>query len=361
MPHFRIFGFTDDAGAMRLRQLQNTLGNQGVEVFSKGMLHALAIAETPQWPWMHPQRQHMQRLIQYHRMLGLAAAELEKIIPASFESVFEDRMAVEQVLTLHQREINTLMGNYGHTRQFSLFVKWDTATMHALLQRAEGGKLGKIDLESERKLLRNQMLLQLQGLLCDIMIVENQENDVVLQALLLVDKTREDRIIQQLQSIDKECRGRLDMRLVGPLPACNFARVDVRLPDQKKVRDACRDLGIPRITRVADLKQAYRQRAKTLHPDHANALVTKKGLANQNQPATQPPHDPHEVMVRLTQSYRYLTKLAEQQEQGMRSAGLAMPPAQRWLRFDNKTLRHSPLLHVQRGITRWDDALLKRS
>lgn len=339
MQQLRIFGFTDEEGTLALRREGCALAAQNVSVVVGGMLHALVGPEQPNWPWQDVGRMNLQKIMGYHRTLGLAAAELQKIVPASFESVFDGRNAVEQVLTQHQRDILDLMDKYGALRQFSLLVRWDDTVMQQLLRRAPAGR--PLSLEQERRNLRDQLLLNLQGMLQDIIIIENSEGDVVLQALLLINKSDEPRLVTTLQRLDKECHGRLAMHLTGPLPACNFARVDVRLPDSTFVRQACRDLGLSEKARLVDIKNAYRQRAKHMHPDH-----TAEG-------------GQHEVMVRLTQSYRYLTRLAaQQQDEAVGPANIN--PEKQWLHFDRKSLRRIPLMHVQRGITRWDDALLRR-
>lgn len=338
----RVFGFTDDEGCMTLRKNGGKIGDQEVSIISNGMLHALVGHEPHNWPWNDTDHVKLQRLMHYHRMLGAVTA-LGKVIPASFDSVFQHSSSIVQALAHHQRDIIDLLGKYGTSRQFSLVVRWDSATMQQLMARFPKTGATANAIENERRSLRDQMLLQLQRHLQDIIILENNDNDVVLQAILLIEAHQEERVVNVLQQMDKECRGRLDMRLTGPLPACNFARVEVKLPDMQVVKQACRDLGIRPVSRLMDVKNAYRARVKNLHPDHSNG-------GNPNNTASS------DVMVRLTQSYRYLTRLAAQQNNGQENN-----PDKQWLRCDHQTLRQTPLMRIQRGVTRWDDAILKRA
>jgi hypothetical protein len=333
MTQLRVYGFTDDAGSLALKKLAEPVGGEALTVVSNGMLHALVGTEPTVWPWTDTSQRVLQQLVTYHKVLGDAAKRVDKIIPASFESVFGDTDAVHKALAQHQRDILDLLSRYGDSRQFSLSIRWDTPVMQQLMQRY-GYKAGALD--KERKTLRDQALLILQGCLQDIIILEQNEPDMVLQSILLVKNSDEAKLTKALQKFDQECQGRLAMRLVGPLPACNFARVELRLPDRDVVKEACRDLGIGRVTRLSEVKTAYRQRVKTLHPDRAHG-------------------DKHESMVRLTQSYRYLTRLAAQQNNGFENN-----PDRQWLRCDFKTLSQTPLMRIQRGLTRWDDALLRR-
>lgn len=336
MPKLRVYGFTDDIGRLALQSALEPIGGQALNVVSNGMLHALVGFESSPWPWSDKGTHSLSRLVAYNRVLGECTRVLEKIIPASFESVFDNVEAVQKALAQHQRDILDLMARYGDMRQFALTVRWDTIAMQQLFQR-HGYK--ESALEQERRLLRDQTLATLQGYLQDLIIVENNESDVVLQAVLLVKRDGEAKLVNQLHKLDEECHGRLAMRLIGPMPACNFARIELRLPDFDTVKTACRDLGIGRATRLIDIKTAYRQRVKNLHPDRA-----------QNDNNANNSH-----MVRLTQSYRYLTRLAEQQ-----NSGLQINPDKQWLRVDTKNLRQTPLMRIQRGLTRWDDAVMKR-
>ncbi len=337
----RVFGFTDDEGCMTLKKSGGKIGDQEVSIISNGMLHALVGVEPHNWPWNDTDHVKLQRLMHYHRMLGAVTA-LGKVIPASFDSVFQHSSSIVQALAHHQRDIVDLLGKYGTSRQFSLVVRWDSTTMQQLMQRFPKSGATANAIENERRSLRDQMLLQLQRHLQDIIILENNDNDIVLQAILLVESHQEERVVKVLQQMDKECRGRLDMRLTGPLPACNFARVEVKLPDMQVVKQACRDLGIRPVSRLMDVKNAYRARVKNLHPDNAAGSTNSTASSD--------------VMVRLTQSYRYLTRLAAQQNNGQENN-----PDKQWLRCDHQTLRQTPLMRIQRGVTRWDDAILKRA
>ncbi len=338
----RVFAFTDDEGCLSLKKNGGRIGDQDVSIISNGMLHALVGHEPHNWPWHDPDHTKLQRLMHYHRVLGAVTA-LGKVIPASFDSVFQHSSSIVQALGDHQRDIVDLLGRYGTSRQFSLVVRWDSETMEQLMQRFPKNGATRNAIETERRTLRDQILLQLQRHLQDIIILENNDNDIVLQAILLVETHQEERVVSVLQHMDKECRGRLDMRLTGPLPACNFARIEVKLPDMQLVKQACKDLGIRPISRLTEVKNAYRSRVKNLHPDNSSGGNTNNTGSN-------------DVMVRLTQSYRYLTRLAAQQNSGHENN-----PDKQWLRCDHQTLRQTPLLRIQRGVTRYDDAILKRA
>lgn len=334
MPHFRVYGFTDEAGRLALQDDALSLGGQSITIVSNGLLHALIGPEPTVWPWMDTAQHTLQRLMVYHRVLGEAGRRVNKIVPAAFESIFENASSVFHALAQHQRDILDLLARYGDKRQFSLSIRWDMNAMQHLMQRY-GHK--EETLAHERKVLRNQALLAMQNCLQDIIILESAEKDMVVQTLLLVRTADEEKLTLALQKLDQECHNRLALRLVGPMPACNFARVELKLPEVALVKEACRSLGIKNVARLSDVKSAYRHRVKALHPDRATT-------------------DQHEVMVRLTQSYRYLTRLAAQQNTNAENN-----PDQQWLRCDNKTLRQTPLMRIQRGMTRWDDALMKRA
>ncbi len=335
MQWLRVFAFTDEDGMLAIHRAGNVLGDQPVQIISNGLLHAIVAPEPISWPWGSGENTRAHALVRYHRMLG-EATKLPKVVPAAFDCLFRHTSSIQEALGQHQRDILDLLARYGHLRQFSLTVQWDPQIMQPLMERYAMDPQNS--LEHERRSTRNHILQQLQRGLQDIMILDNSNLDVVMQALLLVEASGEEKLVERLQMIDRECYGRLAIRFVGPLPACNFARVEIRLPDTRYVREACRHLGVGNQARLTDIKNAYRRKIRTLHPDHSPAGAENGGI------------------VRLTQSYRYLTRLAVQQNHSRETN-----PDRQWLRCDHRTLRHTPLLSVQRGLTRFDDALIKGS
>ncbi len=334
MPRTRIFALTDDTGNRTFLKSAGEGAFAGLRMVTSGRLHALTGPEPGHWPWQDSSQITASRLARYHRVLSEAVRLLDRVIPASFDSVFDGAEAIPRALQLHRDELSGLLARYGRLRQFSLVLKWDELAMQRVMRRL-GGNDPAI-LERERRALRDQSLLLLQGHLRDLIILNDDTRETVLRAVFLVQSAQENRLVGLLQKLDKECHGRLHIRLVGPLPACNFARVEIKLPDRMRVRQARQDLGLRSAARVADMKSAYRRKVKALHPDQSASP------------------DNHELMVRLTRSYRYLSQLAVQQnDRG------TINSEKQWLRCDGKTLRQTPLLRIQRGMTRWDDIVMK--
>jgi hypothetical protein len=337
MAQTRIYAFTDDAGREAFSKIALDEVFQDMRLISYDGLHALTGHEPQPWPWQDRARQTATRLIHYHRILGEVVKRFNRAIPASFESVFDYPAAVPQALARHQRDILDLLARYGQLRQFSLDVKWDVSIMQQLMKKFPKAA-GLSTLDKERKILRDQLLLHLQGRLRDLIILDDNNPAMVLKSVLLIEAYEEDNIANLLEAIDRECQGRLDIRLTGPMPACNFARVEMKLPDRARVRQARADLGIGFSERLSEVKNAYRRKVKALHPDHGA------------------PKEHHELMTRLTRSYRYLTGLAAQQ-----NSQTKIDPDKQWLRCDPETLKRTPLLHIQRGISHWDNAVIRRT
>src|ERR1043166_6544197 len=330
MQSIRVYAFTDDAGKLALARNGNVLDGFNVQLISNGMLHAITTSEPIGFPWQLEKHDPAGTFMRYQRICSAAAA-LDKVVPASMECQFLHTSSIWEALGQHQREILDILSRYGSARQFSLRVEWDPQQLGPMIAQAGG------DFEKERRAMRNQILQQLQSCLSDIIILESNEKCLVLQALLLIPRHAEERLARILGSIDRDNQGQLVMRLIGPTPACHFACVDIRLPAARILRKDRRVLGVHGEIRLSDIKNAYRQKIKGLHPDHApNARQSDK-------------------MVRLTQSYRYLSRLAAQQNNL-----LGNDPDKQWLRCDSRTLRHTPLLSIQRGLAPQDDVLLIR-
>jgi hypothetical protein len=338
MTRTRLYAFTDSAGPWAFTQSVPSETFRGMQFVSQGAVNALIGPEPTPWPWQDRNQFTAMRLVHYHRVLGEAVKHFPVIIPASFESVFNRPEAIPPAIAQYEADILPLMKDYGALRQFSLSVKWDITAMQKLMQSYPAA-LASSSLEKERRLVRDQFLVHLQGHLRDLIILNDGGGETVFQAMLLVEAQSEETITTILQALDEECQGRLHIKLLGPMPASNFARVELKQPDAALIKQARQDLGLASTPaqRLSEVKEAYRRKVRNLQPE---------GMAGDN----------HELMTRITRSYRYLSSVAARQNLREKN-----DPDKQWLRYDQKTLRRTPLLNIQRGISRWDDAVIKRN
>jgi len=84
---------------------------------------------------------------------------------------------------------------------------------------------------------------------------------------VLVEKKRLEEFDRALDTLDQELGGRLRLQRVGPLPPYSFGTVEVRSLDPAEVERAQRLLNIGRSASASDIKKAYYQLARQLHPD----------------------------------------------------------------------------------------------
>ena len=119
---------------------------------------------------------------------------------------------------------------------------------------------------------------------------------MVANVALLIDQISVGDVDAGLATLDSLSEGRFHFRCVGPLPPYSFATLEVHAPSFEEVDEARRHLGLGKTATPSEIKRAYRQLARELHPDH-----------NMNDP------EAPDRMSQLAMAYERVTAYAETQ------------------------------------------------
>lgn len=109
------------------------------------------------------------------------------------------------------------------------------------------------------------------------------------------EKTEFERGVKQL---GQAFEGKLRFRLVGPLPPYCFSEVNLAAPAFELIDAARRTLGLGEEATLAEVKDAYRKLALSLHPDRNPALP--KGAEE-----FQRMHEAYATLLTFCENYRY--------------------------------------------------------
>lgn len=93
------------------------------------------------------------------------------------------------------------------------------------------------------------------------------EEEVVFNAAFLLERTKIKAFEKEVNKLDKKLAGRLNFRLVGPLPPYSFATILVRRFKKEEVEQAKKALGLNGNLSLPKVKKAYHQKAEKFHPD----------------------------------------------------------------------------------------------
>ena len=156
------------------------------------------------------------------------------------------------------------------------------------------GQLVKGQLDAQRNQLRDQLVSMVtpcaaQGRLNPIM-----DDTMVMNVACLVNDDEEEALEDRVTELDAQYGGKLNFRLVGPLPPYSFATVQARLVQPADLESACSLLEVPESSTPEQVKLAYYRQARQCHPD----------LVGDDPNATS-------RFMHLTDAYRLMTEIAQ--------------------------------------------------
>ncbi len=99
------------------------------------------------------------------------------------------------------------------------------------------------------------------------------DDQMVINTAFLLDKSQSVSIEQTLDHLDEQFGGKLNFKLIGPLPCYSFYTMEKKVLHPDDIKSAKKELGLENSTSEKDIRQAYLNKAKIFHPD-ANADIT---------------------------------------------------------------------------------------
>lgn len=98
-------------------------------------------------------------------------------------------------------------------------------------------------------------------------------DSMILNAALLVRNNQREKFFEMVNRLDEAYHGRINFRCVGPLPVYSFCTAEIKKIERAEIDRAMGLLGLPENKKFtasgAEIKRAYRQRARLCHPDLA--------------------------------------------------------------------------------------------
>jgi DnaJ-domain-containing protein 1 len=137
----------------------------------------------------------------------------------------------------------------------------------ALLEKIKLGKLVCQYLKGRTSRFKETILSQLKGgteSQCDHDVMDDL---MILNMGFLLRKEMESEFDQKVQYLDQTFLGEVCLKLVGPLPLYSFRCIEIKWVGAKEIREALALLGLKEQVSLADIRNAYYQKAHSLHPD----------------------------------------------------------------------------------------------
>ena len=334
-----VCGMDDDEDAVY------TLPHNGV---------AAVVGSSPREDYRGLKRDEAVRYMVNHQSVIEAVQSHFTILPVKFGTVLPDMTFMDRMLHQGRLQFQNALSNLHGLTQMEVVTLWklpkvfqeigNEAPIVALKAKIAGfvgeqdqtledrimiGRLVKEAIDARRAMLSEQIAPRLRSVARDSILNPILDDSIVINVALLLDESGRKNLDQMLDALDKTYNGQMTFRAIGPLPPYSFASVDVQTPALDAIETARQLLQCGLNPTVEDIKRAYYQAAKGVHPDlNANG------------------RDTDGRMTALTQAYRLLISTADSQL--LSKADLHAPLGNATCCFDRATIENTLLITVKR-------------
>ena len=246
-------------------------------------------------------RETLGRLLVQHQQTieGLVAIGFNMFIPMQLGTIAKSKAEVFKILSNGHELIIETMNKIEHLTEIDLAATWadlsDTisevvknpdilAMKIDMLSNSDGisqvdqVKIGML-IEEKLKEKNNKVELDILGALSafslDIKMHEVMDNQMICNSAFLLNRSKKEKFEAVIYQLDEVYNGKLNFKMVGPLPCYSFYTLEVRELSMEKVAVAKKELGLGRETSESEIKRAYQEKAKEFHPDISHGNETK--------------------------------------------------------------------------------------
>lgn len=316
----------------------------------RGNALAAVVGAAPPIDFRALSREDAVRYLLAHQRVVEAVMRTSAALPVKFGTTLPDEAAVVSMLVRGATVLAPPLAELSQHVQIELIVSWsmddilrEVAAEDAVVQlkaqivaqaggatsdqRLAIGKLVKESIDRRRESCRSRIVATVRSVAADVIENALMDDRMIANLALLLAKDASDALDRRLAELDEEFGKRLNFRYIGPLPPYSFATVEVSLPSFEAVDRARRVLSLGESAGLAEIKSAYRQQIRQVHPDLTAAVPVDVGDT-----------------IRLTDAYKTLMNYAE----ALPSAAGDDPPGETGYRFDRGTVEGSILVMVRR-------------
>jgi DnaJ-domain-containing protein 1 len=258
---------------------------------------AAVVSECPpiDYPAM-PSEEIVQHLAAHQRVTERVMQRCPTLLPVKFGTQLSDADEVWRLLYIAQADLRAGLQVMAGKVEVELVVTWDpqpvfaeialepeiTELKGAIAGRsmaeafAESVALGervKAALDRRKQAVRQQIRDALplgpDGVADDMQSNPASHDRMVANLAFLLPHDRQAAFEQRLHELDARFDGRLNFRLIGPLPPYSFSTVEVQRAQAAEVAAARHRLEVGSHTDLRQIRAAYRRQARQHHPDVA--------------------------------------------------------------------------------------------
>lgn len=129
------------------------------------------------------------------------------------------------------------------------------------------GKMVKASLDKKREECASEILDVLKKEAEDHCSHAVMDDSMIMNVAFLINMDKKEAFESKVDDLDKQYKGRVNFRIVGPLPPYSFCTLEMKKLEFGGVNEARRMLGLGEETTIAEINEAYRELSKKFHPD----------------------------------------------------------------------------------------------
>jgi hypothetical protein len=117
----------------------------------------------------------------------------------------------------------------------------------------------------------------------DKRIHDTMNDEMVLNSAFLIEKNNTAKFEEIINQLDEDYNETLNFKLIGPLPCYSFYTIEVKKINHLQILQAKKALGLTKEISQDEIKKAYQEKAKELHPDSNKESSHQEGFTKINK------------------------------------------------------------------------------
>jgi hypothetical protein len=238
-----------------------------------------------------PKEQLAERLARHQSVVESVMRSGQTVLPMKFGTMLADETQVSTLLRDNRRRLHGLLDEIEGLFEVEVIVTWpDVQQVFAEIageeeveemkrriaelppgesqsQRVALGKMVKERLEEKKRALQERIVPPLRQAARKTVRHAIRNDPVVVNAAFLVDRAARYKLEALVRETDRWEDGRLNFRIVGPLPPYSFSTVQVQRAELAELDEARRQLDLPERITVEQVADAARSAMRRYHPD----------------------------------------------------------------------------------------------
>ncbi|MFV9644333.1 MAG: GvpL/GvpF family gas vesicle protein [Desulfobacterales bacterium] len=93
------------------------------------------------------------------------------------------------------------------------------------------------------------------------------DDSMIMNTAFLINKDRQEIFESNVDQLDNQYNGKINFRIVGPLPLYSFTSLEMKRVKFGEVNEARKMLGLGEEATISEIKDVYRELSKKFHPD----------------------------------------------------------------------------------------------